>query len=300
MKKSLLPLTALLSLLICAPLRAGWWAENDYVTGSNGFKKDSISVFTNISTRTVLAPGAAFYKDRGDYRDAVYSLRLPVMYSGDNYFLSFKPFLYPLHKNHKIIGPINSAVEAQTESSAIGAKVYVLTKLGESYDLSYLHLTVSGATAKQKTSLEDTTTKTNKTFSQNAFEVQLEKGFYNQFFLLASASGFTKPAGAKNPDLPVMDQADLAYLGTFRTITAIPEWALALQFARNMAPDFDSHLYAGFSRISFRQAEPGSSTVFGMKLRLNEGASLDLAYNFYTQKPAAGKNYYRIFVQVLF
>ena len=79
-------------------------------------------------------------------------------------------------------------------------------------------------------------TKTDNTFTQNAFEVQLEKGFYNQFFLLASASGFTKPTGAKNPNLPVMDQADLAYLGTFRTITAMPEWALALQFARNMAP----------------------------------------------------------------
>ena len=286
MKKSLLPLTALLSLLVCAPLHAGWWAENDYVSGSNGFKKDSVSIFTNISTRTVLAPGAAFYKDRGNYRDAVYSLRLPVMYSGDDYFLSFKPFFYP--------------EGAQIKSSAVGAKVYALTELGESYDSSYLHLTVSGASARQTTRLDVNGTKTNNTFTQNAFEIQLEKGFYDQFFLLASASGFTKPTGAKNPNLPVMDQADLAYLGTFRTITAIPEWALALQFARNMAPDFDSHLYAGFSRISFRQADPGSSTVFGMKLRLNEGASLDLAYNFYTQKPAAGKNYYRIFVQILF
>lgn len=288
MKKSIPALTALLLLLVCAPLRARWWAENDYVSGSNGFKKDSISIFTGISTRTVLAPGAAFYKDRGIYRDAVYSLRLPVMYSGDDYFLSFKPFFYP--------------ARAPGKSSAGGAKVYALTDLGESSDSSYLHLTVSGAAARQKTGLNINGTKTNKTFTQNAFEVQLEKSFYNQFFFLASAAGFTKPSGAKNPDLinPVLDQAELAYLGTFRTITAIPEWALALQFARSMAPDFDSHIYAGFSRISFRQADPGNSAVFGMKLRLNEDASLDLAYNFYAQNAAAGKNYYRVFVQVFF
>ena len=281
-------LTALLLLLACAPLRARWWAENDYVSGSNGFKKDSISVFTSISTRTVLAPGAAFYKDRGSYRDAVYSLRLPVMYSGDDYFLSFKPFFYP--------------ARAGIKSSACGAKVYALTELGESSDSSYLHLTVSGAAAKQKTGLNIDGTKTNKTFAQNAFEVQLEKGFYDQFFFLVSAAGFTKPSGAKNLNLinPVLDQAELAYLGTFRTITAMPEWALALQFARNMAPDFDSHIYAGFSRISFRQADPGNSAVFGMKLRLNDDASLDLAYNFYTQNAAAGKNYYRVFVQMFF
>ena len=288
MKRLLPSLTVLLLLLACAPLRAGWWAENDYDFGSNGFKKDSVSVFTSISTRTVLAPGAAFYKDRGTYRDAVYSLRLPVMYSGDGYFLSFKPFFYP--------------ARAGIASSAGGAKVYALTELGESSDLSYLHLSVSGAAAGQKTGLNIDGTKTSRTFAQNAFEVQMEKSFYNQFFFLASAAGFTKPSGAKNlkSTLPVLDQAELAYLGTFRTITSMPEWALALQFARNMSPDFDSHIYAGFSRISFRQADPGNSVILGMKLRLNETASLDLAYNFYTQNATACKNYYKIFVQMFF
>ena len=274
-------------ILACAPLRAGWRVENDYISGSNGFKKDSVSVIVGISTSTVLAPGVSFYKDRGKYRDAVYSLRLPVAYSNGNYLFSFKPFFYP--------------ERAGLRASAEGAKIYAMTGLGESSEAGYLHLTVSGAAARQKTGLNIDGTRTRGTFSQNAFEVQLEKSFYNQFFFLASAAGFTKPDGT-NPAtaILVLDQSELAYLGTFRSITSLPEWVMALQFMRSMEPDFNSHLYAGFSRIALRRADPGNSTVFGMKMRLNEGASLDLAYNFYKQNSAAGKNYFRIFIQMFF
>ena len=80
---------------------------------------------------------------------------------------------------------------------------------------------------------------------------------------------------------PVLDQAELAHLGTFRHITAIPEWVLAAQIARNMRPEYDSHLYAGYSKISFRDAGHANSLVGGLKLNLNEKSTLDLAYNAY-------------------
>ena len=284
-----MPLPALVALLLlaCAPLRGAWWAENEYSFGSDKFTKESFSVFTRISTGTVLAPGAAFYKDGRSYRDKVYSLRIPVLYSGSRYFLSFKPFLYPA---------------GLIKSSARGAQFSALTSLTGNSDQNYLHLTVSAAAAEQKTGQNIGGTITEKTFRQNAFGVQAEKALYDQFFFLVSAAGFTRPAGAKNSNLinPAMDQSELAYMGTFRTITALPEWALALQFARNMGPDFDSYFYAGFSRISFRQEEPASSAVFGLKLRLNETASLDFGYNLYKQNPGAYKNYYKLFIQVFF
>lgn len=282
-----LPALAVLLLLACAPLRGAWWAENEYSFGSNGFAKDAFSVFTNISTRTVIAPGASFYEDGGTYRDKVYSLRLPVLYSGAHYFLSFKPFLYPA---------------GRIRSSAHGAQFSVLTSLNDNSNPSYLHLTLSGATAEQKTGQNTGGTIINKTFSQSAFGAQMEKALENQFFFSVSAAGFTKPSGAKNSNLinPALDQSELFYLGTFRTINALPEWTLTLQFARNMAPDFNSYLYAGFSRISFRQEDPANSAVFGLKMRLNEKSSLDLAYNLYKQNPGACKDYYKLLVQVFF
>ncbi|HAH31650.1 MAG TPA: hypothetical protein DCL44_04985 [Elusimicrobia bacterium] len=289
MKEPLKTSLALMVFLLFAhaPLRGATWAENDYSFGSNNFAKDSFSFFSKISTRTVMALGVAFYKDGGIYRDKVYSLRLPVLYSGKNYFLSFRPFLYPA---------------GLIKSSAHGARFSALTSLNGNLNPNYLHLTISGAIAEQKTGQNIGGTRIDKTFSQSAFGAQLEKAMDDQFFFSLSASGFTKPAGVKSRDLinPVLDQSELADLGTFKTVTALPELALVLQFARNMAPDFDSYFYAGFSRISFRQEAPADSAVFGLKLRLNETSSFDFAYNLYKQSTGPCKSYYKIFVQAFF
>jgi hypothetical protein len=238
-------IAALFSTLFTAAASAGWWAENDYVTGSNGLKSDSLTVFTNVSKRIALGANAAFYKDKSSYRDAVYSYRLPAMYSGDAFFLSFKPFVYP--------------VSAQTRSGAAGGKVYLLTSAKVDNDESYLHLSVAGAWA-------------------------------------------TKPSGVSNATLvtPVLDHSDMAYLGTFRPVTALPEWSLSAQVARSMKPDFDSHIYAGYSKISYRSAKAANSGIFGLKLGLTEKSTLDLAYNLYKEEGAARKNYYKILLQVFF
>lgn len=280
-------LAALFSTCLIPGAGAAWWAENDYATGSNGLKKDSLTLFTNAAPRLVAGANAAFYRDTAGYSDRVYSFRLPVTYSGDTFSFSAKPFVYP--------------VAGKTRSGASGGKFYALASLDEDPEAGYLRLALSGAWASQQARLN--TGADVKTFSQSAYEVQVEKSFFDQFFFLASASGFTKPTGGvSNATLraPALDQSDLAYLGTFRQVTAIPEWAMAVQVARSMKPDFDSHLYAGYSKISYRGTSAANSAIAGLKIGLTEKSSLDLAYNLYKDENAAWKNYYKILLQVFF
>jgi hypothetical protein len=269
--------------------QAAWWLENDYTFGSNGLKKDSLTVFRKTSREITTGLNLSFYSDTAAYNERVYSMRLPLLYSGARYFISLKPFLYP--------------VSSYTRSGAYGGKLYMLTSLTETPDESYTHLALSGAWASQKTFMNDGVTLERKEFSQTAFEAQIEKSFYNQFFFLASAAGFLKPGnGAANSTLvkPVLDQTEMAYLGVFRPIAAIPEWALTAQVARNMRPDYDSHIYAGYSKMSLRQAGRANSLVGGMKLGLNEKSTLDLAYNAFKQENSDWKSYYKLLLQLFF
>lgn len=281
-------LAAAIAALTVPHAPAAWWAENDYTTGSNGLKKESLSVFRKTASPLTSGLNISFYKDRTGYGERIYSFRLPLMYSGPTYFISLKPFLYP-------VSPL-------TRSGASGGKLYLLASLSDSPDESYTHLAVSGAWARQKAFISEAGTLERRSFSQSAFEVQAEKSFYGQFFFQATAAGFPKPAGASNSTLvrPVLDQSDLAYLGTFRQLTALPEWALTAQLARSMKPEYDSHLYVGYSKISFRQADRANSVTAGMKLGLNEKSSLDMAYNAYKQERSAWKSYYKLLLQIFF
>lgn len=282
-------LAAALAALSSAPAGAAMWLENDYAFGSNGLKKNSLTVFRKTSAAFTTGLNVAFYKDAASYGESVYSLRAPLMYTGKRWFLSLKPFLYP--------------VSSYTRSGAYGGKLYLLTSLAEEQDESFSRLILSGAWARQKAFLAEGGTTERKSFSQSAFEVQAEKSFYGQFYFLASAAGFPKPGGgATNLNLvkPALDQADLAYLGTFRQVNALPEWALTAQVARNMRPDYDSHIYLGYSKISFRRAEKANSFVTGLKLTLNEKSTLDLAYNALKAESAAWKNYCKLQLQLFF
>ena len=281
--------TAALAALFAAPAGAAWWAENDYSFGSNGLTKESLTLFDNATGRFTAGANAGFYKDSASYKDKVFSFRAPLMYSGKSYFISLKPFLYPVNPG--------------TRSGAGGGKLYYMSSLSESDDESYLHLILSGAWARQKAFASDGLSADQTYFSQGAAEVQVDKSFYDQFFFLASAAGFGKPSGGLDPRAvvkPVLDQSELAYLGTFRPATALPEWAMTVQAARNMKPDFDSHIYAGYSKISFRRGAMANSAIMGMKLGLNEKSTLDVAYNAYKEEGAAWKNYYKLLLQLFF
>ena len=281
-------LAAALAALCARPAAAALWLENDYSFGSNGLAKNSLSVFTIPVRNLTTGINASFYKDDGAYDGKVYSFRLPLTYSGPRWFVSMKPFLYP--------------VDGDTRSGAYGGKLFLLASVDEGNDESYLRLSASGAWAKQEARTLDAGPSGKKTFDQSAFELQAEKSFYGQFYFLASAAAFSKPDGVSNATVvtPAMDQSELAYLGVFRHVTALPDWVMTAQVARNMKPDYDSYIYAGYSKISYRRADKAGSFIGGIKLNLNEKTNLDLAYNAYKQDSAAWKSYYKLLLQIFF
>ncbi len=286
MKKVICALAAILGL--SAASHAALWMENDYAFGSNDLKKESLTLFSRLAPRLMSGVNASFYKDGGLYHDKAYSFRLPVMYSPDNLVLSATPFLYPS--------------SSKIRSGARGVKASAVIPVSEDVDESYIHLTLSAAAARQRTFLNLNTGPARESFSETAYEAQVEKSFYNQFFFLASAAGFAKPSKANNYNIkdPVLDHADMADMGTLRPVTGLPGWVTTVQFARNMAPDFDSYLYAGFSRISFRGADDANSLLGGLKMKLNDKTTMDFAYNYYKTAGEAGKNYYKLFFQIFF
>lgn len=276
-----------LAALLClnAASHAAWWAENNYAVGSNSFKKESLTLFSKLAPRMMGGINASFYKEGGVYRDKAFSFRLPMMYSADRLVLSAVPFLYP--------------ASSGIRSSAGGVKASAVLPVSEDADGGYIHLTLSAAAARQKTRLNSLKA---ASFSETAFEAQVEKSFYDQFFFLASAAGFSKPAKAGNGNLlnPVLDHGDLADTGTLRQVTKLPDWILTARCARNMAPDFDSYIYAGFSRISYRGAYDANSLLGGLKMKLSDKTTMDFAYNYYKPSGKTGGNYYKLFVQLFF
>jgi len=296
MVKGLLLFFAVL-LITPAASKAVWWVENDYALGSKSFQYESLSAFARLSPALMSGANASFYKDHDHDLKKAYVFRAPLMYSASRLALSLQPFVYP--------------ASSGTGSSARGAKFLFMFPLSEAQDENYLHVTLSGAAARQKTPLlAPSGAPGSETFSETAFEAQVEKSFYNQFFFQASAAGFAKTGTSRNsnPTLkpgpdginPVMDHGELAHTGTFRKVTALPKWAAAVQFARNMAPDYDSYIYAGFSRIAFRNTSDANSILGGLKLKLTDRSTLDLAYNFYKINGRTGENYYKLLIQVFF
>ena len=272
-----------LSFLLPGAAGAGWWAENDYATGSNGFKKDSLTVFANASRKLIAGGSAAFYRD-AVYQEKVYAFRLPLMYSGRRHFLALTPFLYP--------------VSPGTKSGAKGARLYLQTAVTEPDDENYFYVTAGAAWAGQTARPAGAADR--KSFSETAVEVQVEKSYFGQFFLLASAATFSKTGAVADPVTPALDHAEMAYLGTFRQVTALPSWVLTAQITRSLKPEYASHLYLGYSKISFRRVPMASSGIAGLKLELTKKTTLDLAYNAFKMADAAYANYYKILVRTVF
>ena len=283
----------LLLLFSCAiPSKAAWWAENDYTWGAQGFKKESLTFFKTVSSSSVVGLNTGFFKNDGNYSDKTYILKIPILYSGLDYFLSFKPFYYLENTN---IG-----------SSAYGGKIYFMYHFGESSasqaEDEYTHLILSLAGAQQKTKVNRNSQLKKVNFREASFEAQVEKNFYNQFFLLASGSLFGSFDSIKQAELinPVLDHCELSFLGTFASLTNLPNYALNLQFARNLAPQEHSHLYFGFSRINMDSSPNAYSAIVGIRTKTNPKTSFDLAYNWLKFDNISTRNYYKFLFQVFF
>ena len=285
-------LTLFLFFSCALPLKSAWWVENDYTWGARGFKKESLTFFKTISSSAVLGLNAGFFKNDGIYNDKTYILKMPILYSGRDYFLSFKPFYY--------------LENSDTGSSAYGGKIYFMHHFGGRSDLpindNYTHLILSASGARQQTTILRNSQLEKTNFKEASFEVQVEKNFYNQFFLLASGALFYGFDDIKQAELrnPALDHSELSFLGTFALITDLPKYVLNIQFARNLAPQEHSHLYFGLSRITMDSSPNAYSAITGIRTKINPKTSLDFAYNWLKFDNINTRNYYKLLLQVFF
>lgn len=277
-------LLLMLLLLPAAGPASAWWVEADHAFGDGGLQKTSASYFFKPGARWVTGLNAGFYSDDSAYTEKIWTLRLPVMLNLSSGLITLKPFFYP--------------ERGLRDSSALGAKAGLMLPITDEGPDGYTHLSISAAAARQKTL---SSAGAREELSSYAVEAQIEKNYFDQFFFLAHAAGFLAdgPSATGLPS-PSLDHSDLAFLGVFAPVTAEPQWAAGMQFARNMEPDYDSHVYAGFSRISFKSAAQASSAVFGMRLKLWETSSIDLGYNLYKPDGSGSRNRYKILYQVFF
>lgn len=279
--------------LVCSlPLKAAWWAENDYTWGTQGYKKDSLSFFKTVSTRTIIGLNAGFFKDDNVYRDKVYTFRMPLIYSAKNYSCTFKPFYY--------------TGNADIDSNAYGAKLYFLYPFGENSNSdsveSHTHLIFSASAANQNTRILKNGQLKKTKFTEASFEAQVEKNFFNSFFFLFSGAMFANFSDIKQSNLinPALDHSELSFMGTFAPVTQLPKWVVNMQFARNMDNEAASHLYFGFSRIRMESSPNAFSAITGMRAKINQKTSVDLAYNWLKFDNISARNYYKILFQIFF
>ena len=274
---------ACLAVIFIASPAACWWMENDYTFGANRFHAGSVSICTNISTRTMLGLNASFYEGNR-YSETVFAARLPFSYAARKYLFSFSPFIYPR--------------TSRVDSSAAGGIIRTLFPLAQGDDKSFTHLIFSLSGAEQRAKTEDGL---RKSLPQGAVGIQLEKSYYNEFFFLVSASGFKhfEDIHVSTGSL-VLDQSDMVFLGTTRAVTDLPSWSMGLQFARNMAPESDSHVYVGYYRIGFESEPQADSVTAGIRMKLLDKNIFDFTYNWWKSEGEHIKNYYKFLLRVVF
>ncbi len=282
-------LVACLAVIFMASPAAGWWMENDYTFGAGRFHAGGVSAFANISTRAVLGLNASFYEGKR-YSETVFAARLPFSYAGNKYLLSFSPVIYPR--------------TSRVDSSAAGGIIRVLFPLSQSKDKSFTHMIFSLSGADQRVRVSSGSASTGRrSLPQGAVGIQLERSYYNEFFFLVSVSGFKhfeNLHGAILPQ-PVLDQSDMAFLGTDRVVTALPSWSAGLQLARNMEPESDSHVYVGYHRIGFESDLPqAESATAGIRMKLMDKNIFDFTYNWWKFKGGHVNNYCKFLVRFLF
>ncbi len=279
-------LAACLAVIFITSPASGWWMDSDYVFGAGRFDAGSVSVFTNISTRAVLGLNASFYEGKR-YSETVFAARLPFSYAARKYLFSFNPFSYPR--------------TSKVDSSAAGGTIRALFPLLQDRDESFTHLifSLSGADQRVKTQ-----SGLRKSLPQGAVGIQIEKCYYNEFFFLVSASGFKHFENLHSTStltLFVLDQSDMVFLGTARAVTGLPSWSMGLQFARNMAPESDSHVYVGYHRIGFESDLPqADSATAGIRMKLLDRNIFDFTYNRWKFKGGHVKNYYKFLLRFIF
>ncbi len=266
-------------LLIALPKTAlPLWNDFSLTSGSNEFARIESNFASNISTRVVAGIGASAYKE--EKHDYVYALRFPVsVFIGRRAMLSAKPYFYPADAQGSFAQGLRTSISYLTENPQ--------NETSATYLFSVSH-------QRQRLSSYG-----QKDFSSNCAELSIEKNFYDQFFLLASAGALSHSAFSATPQKNYAETQDIISLNTGAFLNDAVNSKLGLQFARSFRPDFDSYIYAGYEKINGRFSEY-NSWLLGLRVNFSEKNFANFSYNYLDSRIGRSKIYYRAGIGLFF
>lgn len=273
----MIKLLAVLTIFIPLNLSATVWTDIGLTFGSNEFSRTELTAATNISTTVVGGLNVSAYKI--EKREYVYSIRMPVnFFASRRFMVTVKPYLYPKNSDGY---------------SAAGGKLSLsLVKDNPQAETSTTWI-VSAAHQKQAMG------RNAQKITSNSAEIQAEKNFYDQFFILAGLAINASSAHSEDAIKNYAEVSDLFSVNTFAFINDDVYSKVGLQFARSFKPDFDSYFYGGYDRINSRFSDYGS-WLMGLRINFSDKSFANFSYNYLDAKKGSNKAYYKFAIGMFF
>ena len=258
---------------------AGGMAQNDFRYGSKGLKQDTFTVYMPVVYKVLCGISGSVYKSN-DF-DKIHAARMSFSYTGESNIAEITPFAY----SHKL------------GMTAYGGKLKLSTAFGKKEDSLNISLTGGHAIIKGETSGGI------QKFQQTAIGIEAEQTVYKQFMFSLGFAGFLKPSEQMDNytlSRSIFDMKDLIDFNGYEFLSVLPEWIASVKFTRNFQPEFDSAMYAGYSKVSLRNLKSANSYIAGVQFFINEDTTLDIGYNFFKYHEASVNQYFKIFVSTMF
>lgn len=254
------------------------WTDLGLTFGSNEFSRNEATFAANLSTRIVAGLSLSAYKlEKQNY---VSALRMPInIFIGKSFMLTAKPYLYPKNSDG---------------SAAAGGKLSASLVKDNPEEETSVTYTISAAHQKQNLGIFP-----EKKITSDSAEIQAEKNFYDQFFLLAAAAFNRTSAFSSSKLKNYCEISDLFSVNTHAFLNDDVHSRAGFQFARSFMPDFNSYFYAGYDRLNARISDY-NSWLIGLRVNFSDKNFANFSYNYLDAKRGDNKVYYKFGIGIFF
>jgi len=267
----------ILTILIPLNLSATIWTDMGFTFGSNEFSRTELTAAKNVSTTVVCGLNISAYKI--EKREYVSSIRMPInFFAARRFMVTAKPYIYPKNSNGY---------------SAAGGKLSLSFVKDNPEAETSLTWIVSAAHQKQAMG------RNAQKITSNSAEIQAEKNFYDQFFILANIAINGSSSHSEGVIKSYAEVSDLFSVNTFAFLNDDVYSKAGIQFARSFKPDFDSYFYAGYDRINSRFSDYGS-WLMGLRINFSDKSFTNFSYNYLDAKKGGNKVYYKFVIGMFF
>ncbi len=213
-----------------------------------------------------------FSEEAGAFKDAVYSVYLPIQLDLDLVKVNLTPFYYFKNKSDNPLFQDASAYGINTQ--------FVMNLRQDEVEELYTQAYIGISYARQKATLLESADWSNENYTQMAYTLGLRQNFFSAFTFHAAATAYQYPDGISRVEgfRGIMDQNDLAFTQSYDVSRALGKYVLSARVTR-VWPQQQSTLYLGYHYGEFYTADPQHSILVGNSFRVAANARMDIAYN---------------------